>query len=162
MQKTEAKVKSVMTPGDSETGSLYGANIYDAVRQKLIPVFADIDSRGELVFEKNDKKMISAPVGLEGRESVYVVRPDERFMGPLCPKNILMFADSELVAKNGDMAVYLGDDFDKLKAGSSTKAKIVRVTADDKGKLSGITTHETLVIKNPGHRLHKVIQIVME
>ena len=161
MQKTEAKVKSVMTPGDSEPGSLYGANIYEAVRQKLVPVFAEMND-DELVFVKTDDKMIAAPAGLEGRESVYALRPDERLMGKLYPKNASMFADSAIVVADGDMAVYLSDDFDKLKDGVKTTAIIVKVAAYDKGKLGGITNTETVVIKNAGQRLHKIIQIVMD
>ena len=167
ISKTEEKVKSVMVPGVSHAGvslpgALYGANIYDSVRKKLVPIFVEPDDKGVLVFSKTDEKMIAIPVGLEGRDSVYAVVPNPKAMGAMFPERAHMFVDSDAVAGAGDLAIYLNDDFANLSPGVKTHARIVLVGMDAKGKLIGKTEKEVLQIKNAVGRLHKVMQIVME
>jgi transcriptional regulator with XRE-family HTH domain len=166
IEKTEEKVKSVLVPSMSSagvnfSGALYGAKIYDSVRKKLVPIFAEPDSNGGLNFAKTDEKMITAPIGLESSDSIYAVIPNSKQIGAVFPDHAYLFVDSDAVAGKGDMAVYLNDDFSKLDTGK-THARIVYVTIDAKGKLIGKTQDEVLQIKNPDDRLHKVIQIIME
>ena len=167
IEKNEEKVKSVLTPSMSSAGlnfseALYGANIYDSVRKKLIPIFAESDSNGNLSFIKSDEKMISLPSALESRESIYSVIPNPKQIGIVFPERSYMFVDSDAVAGKGDMAIYLNEDFSKLDNGEKTHARIVFVDIDGKGKLIGKTQNEVFQIKNPSDRLHKVIQITME
>ena len=168
IQKIETKVKSVLTPSKSAAGvslsgdALYGANIYDSMRRKLVPVFAESDGKGGLTFVKTDEKMIAAPIGLEGRGTVYSVIGDQKSMGKMWAENARMFADSEAVAGKGDLAVYLADDFSGLKPGAKTHARIVLVGCDAKGKLIGQATTEVLQIKNAAERLHKILQVIMD
>ena len=167
IQKIETKVKSVLTPsvsaaGVNLSGALYGANIYDSVRRKLVPVFAEPDDKGGLVFVKTDEKMIAMPANLEGRDTVYAVRTDQKAMGKMWPARAHIFADSEAAPGEGDLAVYLADDFAAMKSGAKTHARIVLVGCDAKGKLIGRTTTEVLQIKNAADRLHKVLQIAMD
>ena len=167
IQKTEQKVKSVMTPNKSQSGvnidgALYGASIYDSVRQKLVPVFAEMNGNGELAFVKSDERMIAAPSGLEGRDSVYAVRPDNRMMGPIFPKDAYVFVDSAVTAKAGDLAVYLSDDFANISDNRKTTARVVLVELDERGKPVGRAAGDVVVpIKSASARLHKIMQIVM-
>ncbi|MDR2268811.1 MAG: helix-turn-helix domain-containing protein [Rickettsiales bacterium] len=165
--KNEEKVKSVLVPsmssaGANFSGALYGAKIYDSVRKKLVPVYAEPDEKGQLVFSRTDEKMITTPVGLEGQESIYAIIPNPKNMGNMFPEHAYLFVDSDAVAGGGDMAVYLSEDFDKLSPDTKTHARIVLVGTDAKGKLIGRTEAEVLQIKNAASRLHKVMQIVME
>ncbi|MDR1826098.1 MAG: helix-turn-helix domain-containing protein [Rickettsiales bacterium] len=160
--KTEEKVKAVLVPGASSAGALYGANIYDSVRKKLVPIFAEPGEKGILVFSKSDEKMIAMPIGLEGRDSIYAVVPNPKAIGKMFPLHAYLFADAEAVAGKGDMAVYLNDDFADLSPDVKTHARVVLVDIDAKGKLIGKTSDEVLQIKNAAGRLHKVVQIVMD
>lgn len=165
--KTEEKVKAVLVPSRSNSGAnfagaLYGANIYDSVRKKLVPIFAEPDEKGALVFARSDEKMIAMPIGLEGRDSIYAIIPNPKSIGKMFPEHAYVFVDSDAVAGEGDMALYLNDDFANLKPDVKTHARIVLVGVDAKGKLIGTTATEVLQIKNAAGRLHKVMQIVME
>jgi transcriptional regulator with XRE-family HTH domain len=165
--KTEEKVRSVLNPTTSASsvnfsGALFGAKIYDSVRKELIPVFAEPDDKGVLSFVKNDEKMIAAPVGLEGKDSIYAVKPNPKAIGPMFPERAYLFADSDAVVGNGDLAVLLSGDFEGLKPDEKLHARIVLIGVDAKGKLIGKTAAEVLQIKNAAGRLHKVVQIVME
>ena len=166
IEKTEGKVKSVLVPSMSSSGvnlsgALYGARIYDSVRKKLVPIFAEPDSGDVLAFSKTDEKMIAAPMGMEGNESVYAVIANPKMMGKMFPARSYLFADSQIVADDGDLAIYLNDDFSTL-GNRKTHARILMVKVDAKGKMVGETETETLQIRNAAHRLHKVIQIIME
>ena len=168
IEKTGERVKQVLVPGEtlsgvSLSGALYGANIYDSVRKKLVPVFAEPDDKGGLLFQCADEKMIAAPIELKGRDSVYAVIPNPKLMGRMWPARAYLFVDTIAVAADGDMAVYIGDDFAELKdTGAKTHARVVIVGIDAKGKLIGRSGDEVLQIKNAAGRLHKIVQMVME
>jgi transcriptional regulator with XRE-family HTH domain len=167
IQKIENKVKSVLVPsisasGANLSGALYGANIYDSVRKKLVPIFAEPDDKDGLSFVRSDEKMIATPAGLEGRDSIYAVIPNPKTIGAMFPEHACMFVDTDAVAGRGDLAVYLKDDFGDLNPGVKTHARVVLVGTDAKGKLIGKTESEVFQIKNSAGRLHKVIYIVME
>jgi DNA-binding XRE family transcriptional regulator len=165
--KTEEKVKSVLVPGASTagasfSGALYGADIYNSVRKKLVPIFAEPDAKGSLVFSKTDEKMIAMPVGFEGRDSIYAVIPNPKAISRAFPEHAHVFVDSDAVAGKGDVAVYLSENFANIAPGSKAHARVVLVGVDAKGKLIGQTETEVLQIKNAAERLHKVVQINME
>jgi transcriptional regulator with XRE-family HTH domain len=167
IQKIEKKVKSVLVPtisasGANISGALYGANIYDSVRKKLVPIFAEPDDRDALSFVRSDEKMISLPSGLEGSDSIYAVIPNPKAISRIFPERACMFVDTDAVAGEGDMAVYLKDDFDALAPGVKSHARVVLVGTDAKGKLIGKTESEVFQIKNASGRLHKIVYIVME
>jgi transcriptional regulator with XRE-family HTH domain len=167
ISKTEEKVRGVLRPETSSSGvgmegALYGAKIYDSVRSKLVPVFAEPAPGGALSFSKSDETMIAMPAGIEGRRGVYAVIPDAESMGPLFAKRATLFVDSDSRAKDGDMALYLSGDFAHMPAGETGRAKLVLVEANEHGRLIGRATDEEIAIKNPSGRLHKVIMITME
>ena len=164
--KTEEKVKSVLEPsmssGASFAGALFGAKIYDSVRKKLVPVYGQPDGKGNLSFAKSDEKMIAMPAGLEGNDSVYAVIPNSKNLGRMFPEHAYMFVDSDAAAGDGDLAIYLAEDFANISSDFKAHARVVLVGTDAKGKLIGKTETEVLQIKNAAGRLHKVMQIVME
>jgi len=165
--KTEEKVRAVLAPSKSSagvnfSGALYGANIYDSVRKKLVPIFASPDDKGGLMFSKSDEKMIAMPIGLEGRDSIYAAIPNPKAIGKMFPDKAHLFVDSDAVATKGDLALYLNDDFADLSSETRTHARVVLVGLDAKGRLIGLTADEVLQIKNPAGRLHKIVQIVMD
>ncbi|MDR1071397.1 MAG: helix-turn-helix domain-containing protein [Rickettsiales bacterium] len=167
IQKIENKVKSVLVPsisasGANLAGALYGASIYDSVRKKLVPIFAEPDDKDSLVFVRSDEKMIALPAGLEGRDSIYAVIPNPKAISRMFPEHSCMFVDTDAVAGGGDLAVYLKDDFGDLAPGSKSHARVVLVGTDAKGKLIGKTEDEIFQIKNAAGRLHKVVHIAME
>jgi len=163
IDKNEEKARSVMSAAESASGSVFGAQIYDSVRKELVPVFAEPDDKGNLVFAKSDEKMISAPLDLVGNEAVYAVRPVPKMVGPMFPERAHLFVDPEAVPAPGDMAILLGAGFDTLKADEKSHARIVLVKLDAKGKLIGQTaTDGVMQIKSAAGRLHKVVEIVME
>jgi transcriptional regulator with XRE-family HTH domain len=168
IEKTGEKVKQVLVPGEtlsgvSLSGALYGANIYDSVRKKLVPVFAEPDDKGAVQFQCGDEKMIAAPIELIGRGGIYAVIPNPKLIGPIFPARAYLFADTMAVAAEGDFAIYIGEDFQSLKeSGGRAHARVVLVDIDAKGKLIGRAADEVVMIKNAAGRLHKVVQIVME
>ncbi|MBD5389426.1 helix-turn-helix domain-containing protein [bacterium] len=164
ISKVKERVKSVLVPGNPMSAmdmhsSLYGAKLYDSARKKLVPVFGTPAGKA-ITFKKSDKTMIVAPMTLEGRKSIYAVTPNTKRLGGMLPEKCYVFADADMPAAAGDMAVCLDTDFDALEPDVAATAQIAMVQSDSRGKLTG---H----ISNPDEKvnaktMHKVVMIVME
>ncbi|MCL1785571.1 MAG: helix-turn-helix domain-containing protein [Alphaproteobacteria bacterium] len=168
ISKVGEKVRSVLVPSSSSAGTdlsgeIYGANIYDSARKKLVPVFG-VPGDKDLVFKKSDEQMIVSPMNLESNTGIYAVVPNAKRIGNMFPARSYMFVDPDAIAQPGDLAVALSEDFDKLEPGLKTHARIVMVREDARGKLYGhmVEPDEKITVSNTGGRLHKIVQIVME
>ncbi|MDR1361199.1 MAG: XRE family transcriptional regulator [Rickettsiales bacterium] len=164
INKVEEKVKSVLIPGNplsDMSGSLYGSKLYDNARKKLVPVFGMPSAKG-IVLQKSDAQMIVAPGGLEGRAGVYAIVPNSKRLNGIIPEKSHIFADTGLVAGNGDLAVAIDADFEKLDASDTAHAQILSLREDARGKLYGQAwgPEEKITIKD--QTLHKVVMIVIE
>ena len=164
ISKVKERVKSVLIPGSPLSGidlpgSLYGAKLYDSARRKLAPVLGTPNARG-IEFTKSDKTMIVAPMTLEGRQSIYAVIPNTKRLFGIIPAKSYIFADAEIPAAAGDLAIAIDTDFDKMNADDVATAQIVMVTADSRGKLVGTAWNpeEKVTAKT----MHKVVMIVTE
>lgn len=164
ISKVKERVKSVLIPGNPLSGldmhsSLYGAKLYDSARKKLVPVFG-VPGNKNIVFKKSDKTMIVAPMMLEGRKSIYAVMPNAKRLGGILPGNCYIFADADIPAADGDMAVCIDAAFDTLGADDTASAQIAMVRSDARGKLVGhiCAPDEKVAAKT----MHKVVMIVME
>lgn len=164
ISKVKERVKSVLIPGSPLSGidvssSLYGAKLYDSARKKLVPVFGTPAGRA-ITFKKSDKTMIVAPMSLEGRKGIYAVMPNVKRIGGLLPEKSYVFADAEIAAKPGDMAICIDTDFDTLDTDAVATAQIVTVHSDSRGKVYGqVSSPDEKII---GKTMHKVVMIVME
>ena len=164
INKVKERVKSVLVPGNPLSGldvhsSLYGAKLYDSARKKLVPVFG-VPNGKSIVFKKTDKTMIVAPMPLEGHKGVYAVIPNSKRLGGFIPEKSYVFADAEIPAQVGDLAVCLDTDFDALTPSDSGNAQIAIIRQDSKGKIYGqISSPEEKIIAKT---MHKVVMIVME
>ncbi|MDE6571346.1 MAG: helix-turn-helix domain-containing protein [Alphaproteobacteria bacterium] len=164
ISKVKERVKSVLIPGNPLSGldmhsSLYGAKLYDSARKKLVPVFG-LPGNKNIVFKKSDKTMIVAPMMLEGRKSIYAVMPNAKRLGGMLPEKCYIFADADIAAGDGDMAVCIDTAFDGLGADDTASAQIAMVHTDARGKLFGqiCSPDEKVTAKT----MHKVVMIVME
>ena len=164
ISKVKERVKSVLIPGNPLSGldmhsSLYGAKLYDSARKKLVPVFG-VPGNKNIVFKKSDKTMIVAPMMLEGRKSIYAVMPNAKRLGGMLPEKCYIFADADIPAADGDMAVCIDAAFDTLGADDTASAQIAMVRSDARGKLVGhiCAPDEKVAAKT----MHKVVMIVME
>ncbi|MCL2758422.1 MAG: helix-turn-helix domain-containing protein [Alphaproteobacteria bacterium] len=168
IKKVGEKVRSVLTPGTSSAGldipgAIYGAKIYESARKKLVPVFG-MPGDKDIAFKKSDEKMIESPINLENNPGIYAVVPNSKRMGVMFPARCYLFVDPDAIAQPGDLAVAFNEDFDKLESDMKTRARIVMVCEDAKGKMYGqiVSPDEKIPVANTGGRLHKVVQIVME
>ena len=164
ISKVKERVKSVLIPGNPLSGldmhsSLYGAKLYDSARKKLVPVFG-VPGNKNIVFKKSDKTMIVAPMMLEGRKSIYAVMPNAKRLGGMLPEKCYIFADADIPAADGDMAVCIDAAFDTSGADDTASAQIAMVRSDARGKLVGhiCAPDEKVAAKT----MHKIVMIVME
>ncbi len=163
INKVTERVKSVLEPGNPVSGldmqgGLYGAQLYDNARKKLVPVFGTPNGKS-IKLKKSDENMIVAPSALEGRTGIYAVIPNSKRLGGFIPESAYVFADANIKPKFGDLAICMDADFSKLNSEETTDAQIAVVRQDTHGKTYG---H----ISNPEEKIsaktmHKVVMIVM-
>lgn len=164
INKVKERVKSVLEPvnpmsGLDVQGGLYGAQLYDNARKKLVPVFGTPNGK-VIKLKKSDETMIVAPTTLEGRKGIYAVIPNSKRLGGFIPETSYVFADASSKPKVGDLAVCIDADFSKLDSDEIVDAQIVVVRQDTHGKMYGhISNPEEKV---SGKTMHKIVMIVMQ
>ena len=164
INKVKERVKSVLEPCNPESGlnmhcGLYGAQLYDNARKKLVPVFG-VPSGKAIKFKKSDEDMIVAPASVEGCCCVYALRPNSKRLGGVIPESAYVFADASKTPEVGDLAVFIDDDFAKMNETDTVNAHIAVVRKDAQGKMYGhISGPEEKVA---GKTMHKVIMVVMQ
>jgi len=164
INKVTERVKSVLEPGNPSSGldmhgGLYGAQLYDNARKKLVPVFGSPSGKG-IKLKKSDETMIVAPSALEGRSGIYAIVPNSKRSGGFIPESAYVFADANIKPNVGDLAVCINADFAKMKTDEIADAQIAVVRQDTHGKVYG---H----ISNPEEKInaktmHKIVMIVMQ
>lgn len=163
INKVTERVKSVIEPRNPSSGldingGLYGAQLYDNARKKLVPVFGTPNGKS-IKLKKSDETMIVAPSTLEGRSGIYAVVPNSKRVSGFIPETAYVFADANIKPKSGDLAVCIDADFSKLKSDEFVEAQIALIRQDTHGKTYG---H----ISNPEEKvntqtMHKIVMIVM-
>jgi transcriptional regulator with XRE-family HTH domain len=169
ISKSNDKTSSVIIPdsplsGAELAGNLYGAKIYENVRKKLVPVYAQPDDK-RLKFCKSDERMIALPGGLAGNMALYAVIPLVRRMAGMFPGDRAYFlVDSAATVQPGDLAVCLDKPYSELKSEECTGADIVNISKDSRGKLYGRiwSPDEKIPINMNSGKLHKVIRIIID
>lgn len=163
INKVKERVKSVLEPGNPESGldangGMYGAQLYDNARKKLVPVFGKPDGKS-IALKKSDERMIVAPNELEGKTGVYAVLPNSKRVGGFIPELSYVFADTNAKPAVGDLAVCIDADFAALGPEEVVSAHIATIRQDSHGKIYGHISNpeEKIDIKT----MHKVIMIVM-
>ena len=164
IDKVTARVKSVLEPVNPVSGlnisdGLYGAQLYDNARKKLVPVFGTPTDKG-IKLKKSDETMIVAPAELEGHSGIYAVAPNSKRVGGFIPESAYVFADSSAKPKSGDLAVCINSDFAKMGSDDTADAQIVVVKQDSHGKTYGHVSNPEEKIT--GKSMHKIIMIVMK
>ncbi len=164
INKVKERVKSVLEPGNPESGldvhgGLFGAQLYDNARKKLVPVFGKPDGKS-IKLKKSDETMIVAPGALEGKNGIYAIIPNSKRLGGFIPETSYIFADANEKPSVGDLAVCIDSDFSKMDSDETVSAQIAVVRQDSHGKLYG---H----ISNPDEKIHfqtmhKIVMIVMK
>ena len=164
INKVTERVKSVLEPvnpvsGLDIHGGLYGAQLYDNARKKLVPVFGTPEGKA-IKFKKSDETMIVAPTAMEGHSGIYVVLPNSKRVSGFIPESAYVFADATQEPKVGDLAVFVDDDFSTMKPDNVSTAQLAVVRQDSHGKIYGhIANPEEKVT---GKTMHKVVMIVMQ
>ena len=164
INKVTARVKSVLEPVNPVSGlnisdGLYGAQLYDNARKKLVPVFGTPGDKG-IKLKKSDETMITAPAELEGHSGIYAVVPNTKRVGGFIPESAYVFADSGLKPKVGDLAICITSDFSKMGSDDTSDAQIVVVKQDSRGTTYGHVSNPDE--KVTGKSMHKIIMIVMK
>ena len=164
INKVTERVKSVLEPGNPVSGlningGLYGAQLYDNARKKLVPVFGTPNGKS-IKLKKSDETMIVAPSSMEGRNGIYAVIPNSKRLGSFIPESAYVFADANTKANVGDLAVCIDADFTKLTSEDIVEAQIAVIRQDSHGKTYGHISNpeEKIVAKT----MHKVVMIVMQ
>jgi len=164
INKVTERVKSVLEPGNPVSGldihgGLYGAQLYDNARKKLVPVFGTPDGKC-IKLKKSDETMIVAPTTLEGRSGIYAVVPNSRRSGGFIPDSAHVFADASVQPKVGDLAICINADFSKMKSDDVAEAQIAVVRQDTHGKIYGHISGPEEKIN--AKTMHKVVMVVMQ
>ena len=164
INKVKERVKSVLEPGNPESGldihdGLYGAQLYDNARKKLVPVFGKPDGKS-IKLKKSDETMIVAPSALEGKNGIYAIVPNSKRLGGFIPESSYVFADVNEKPNVGDLAVCIDADFSQMKSDDVVNAQIATVRQDSRGKIYGhvSTPDEKIAFQT----MHKVVMIVMK
>ena len=164
INKVKERVKSVLEPCNPVSGlnmgcGLYGAQLYDSARRKLIPVFGTPSGKF-IKFKKSDEDMIIAPASLEGCCCVYAVVPNSKRLGGVIPESSYVFVDASKTPVAGDLAVFIDGDFDTMTENDIVNAQIAVVRKNSGGTLYGrISGPEE---KITGKTIHKVIMVLMK
>jgi len=164
ISKVKKRVKSVLEPCNPESGlnmhcGLYGAQLYDNARKKLVPVFGTPSGK-VIKFKKSDENMIVAPASVEGCCCVYAVKPNSKRLGGIIPESAYVFADTSKTPVVGDLAVFLEEDFNNINEDDTIDAQIAVVRKDSHGNIYGhISGPEE---KITGKTMHKVIMVMMQ
>ena len=164
INKVKERVKSVLEPCNPASGmnmqcGLYGAQLYDNARKKLIPVFGTSSGKA-IKFKKSDENMIVAPASLEGCCCVYAVEPNSKRLGGFIPESSYVFADTSATPSVGDLAVFVDEDFAALTETDTISAHIAVVRKDTTGKIYGHISNPDEKIT--GKTIHKVIMVLMK
>ena len=164
INKVKERVKSVLEPvnpmsGLDVHGGLYGAQLYDNARKKLVPVFGTPSGKS-IKLKKSDETMIVAPTTLEGRNGIYAVVPNSKRLGGFVPETSYVFADANSKPSVGDLAVCINADFAKLDPEETVDAQIVVVRQDSHGKMYGHVSNPEEKVS--GKTFHKIVMIVMQ
>lgn len=164
INKVTERVKSVLEPGNPTSGlningGLYGAQLYDNARKKLVPVFGNPSGKC-IKFKKSDETMIVAPSSMEGRNGIYAVVPNSKRLGGFIPENSYVFADANIKPAVGDLAICIDANFSEMNPEEIANAQIAVIRQDTHGKVYG---H----ISNPEEKItaatmHKVVMIVTQ
>ncbi|MDR0967686.1 MAG: XRE family transcriptional regulator [Rickettsiales bacterium] len=152
----------IVEKGADIAGKLYGADVYAAVRKNMVPVYGHTSGK-HINFIKSDEKMLQIKNPKESGD-VYAVPAPVGRLGQFMPKNAYLFADASQIPVAGDLAVLLDADYATIKPDSLNKAQVVMLDTDQNGNLVGrmADPDETITIKNPRGKLHKIIQIVID
>ena len=164
INKVKERVKSVLEPRNPSSefdthGGLYGAQLYDNARKKLVPVFGTPEGKA-IKLQKSDETMIVAPSDLEGINGIYAVVPNSKRLGGFIPESSHIFVDINAKVSAGDLAVCIDSDFSKMSDSDSATAQIVIVKKDSHGSLYGHVSNPDEKIT--GKTMHKVIMVVMQ
>jgi len=163
INKVKERAKSVLEPGNpmsslDVTDGLYGAQLYDNARKKLVPIFGIPDGNA-IKLKKSDEKMIVAPAELEGKKGIYAVIPNSKRFNGFIPANAHVFVDTNEPISVGDLVVCIDADFAHMDIDKIVDANIAVVKKDTHGKLYGYVCNpeEKLSAKT----MHKIVMIVM-
>ena len=164
INKVKERVQSVLEPGNPVSGldiqgGLYGAELYDNARKKLIPVFGTPHEKA-IKLKKSDETMIVAPVALEGRNGIYAVIPNSKRVSGFIPESSYVFVDATLTPAVGDLAVCIDAEFSKMTPSDIQEAQIAVIRQDAHGKLYGHVSNPDEKIN--AKTMHKVIMIIMQ
>ena len=164
IDKVKERVKSVLEPGNPMSGldiggGLYGAQLYDNARKKLVPVFGTPKGKS-ISLKKSDETMIVSPAELEGHSGIYAVVPNSKRTGGFIPESAYVFVDANITPAVGDLAVVMDTDFAKMTVDDVTDANIVVVRQDSHGKKYGHASNPEEKIT--GKTMHKVVMIIMQ
>jgi len=164
IDKVKERVKSVLEPGNPESGldvhgGLFGAQLYDNARKKLVPVFGMPEGKS-IKLKKSDEHMITAPSALEGISGIYAVVPNSKRLGGFIPESAYVFVDANTKPEVGDLAVCMNADFSQLTSDDVVDAQIATVRQDSHGKLYAHTSNPEEKINST--TMHKVVMIVMK
>ena len=164
INKVKERVKAVLEPCNPASGlnmqcGLYGAQLYDNARKKLVPVFGTPSGKS-IKFKKSDESMIVAPASLEGCCCVYAVIPNAKRLGGFIPESSYVFADASATPAVGDLAVFIDEDFCAITENDTVSAHIAIVRKDSNGKLYGHVSNPEE--KVTGKTMHKVIMVIMK
>lgn len=164
IDKVKERVKSVLEPGNPISGldiggGLYGAQLYDNARKKLVPVFGTPEGKS-IKLKKSDETMIVSPAGLEGHSGIYAVVPNSKRTGGFIPESSYVFIDANSKPGVGDLAIIMNTDFSNMSSEDVADAQLVVVRQDSHGKKYGhISNPEE---KITGKTMHKVVMIIMQ
>ena len=164
INKVTARVKSVLEPVNPESGlnisdGLYGAQLYESARKKLVPVFG-VPNGKVIKLKKSDETMIAAPAELEGHSGIYAIIPNSKRVNGFIPESAYVFADSTAKPKPGDLAVCITSKFSKMEPDETSDAQIVLVKQDSHGKMYGHVSNPEEKVN--GETMHKIVMIVMK
>ena len=164
INKVKERVKSVLEPGNPMSGldvhgGLYGAQLYDNARKKLVPVFGKPDGKS-IKLKKSDETMIVAPSALEGVKGIYAVVPNSKRRGGFIPETAYVFVDAGSAPAVGDLAVCIDSDFATMDSDETVNAQIAVVRQDSHGNVYGHISNPEEKIKTK--TMHKVVMIVMK
>lgn len=161
IEKTQEKNKSLLEPKESKSSvnskdSLYATTLYDNARSKLVPVFGNPNDE-TIIFQKSDSKLILSD--FKNSNNMYAVIPNVKRTHNFLPKNSIVFIDITKKAEIGDLALFIEDDFIKMKPEDLSSAQIAVLKKDLNGFYGNIFSPDEKV---RGKTIHKIVSITMK
>ncbi|MBN2676061.1 MAG: helix-turn-helix transcriptional regulator, partial [Alphaproteobacteria bacterium] len=152
-----ADAKSIM----NLSKTLYGKEIYEFSKNKMVALLGEGREDGKLHVDKTAEALVFAPFSLRRRKKVYAVKSHPKSTKNILPEHAIYFIRYDSKVSEGDLAVVYEKDFDQHE---KHDAEIVSVEkrGEDLWAVSHASGNEFKIKSLQKNQIHRVVFIALD